>query len=621
MALLALAALLLWIASRRSAIDTAPPKMAAARPAETRGRPFESSPPIAAPIQLNRASSSRDLPAKGTFEGRVVSSATGQGVPAAEITFEHQSGAMSVRTGGDGSFAFQPPLLGQYRLAAILARNYLPFAPEWGRSPVRLTARAGERIRDIVLFLTPAVEYVGVVFDPKGQRLAGARVSLLDASQGDMALAPLEDSFVSNSRGEFRFRAPAWAWLEAEHPAFSPGRARVDAAAQASHRLELRVGDPEDKDKEVEANGSLTGQVLDPRGAPLAGAAVQARRRGRGGWSDRSSTTSDPGGRFILEGLRDGNYDLVATYPGYAPGRADSIASGEQDVVLQLSAGARVHGTVRERNGSRPVVAFTINLQRARGALERNSLTSEAFMDAQGLYEISGLSPGSYAAVAAGYGYAPSREVRFSVSESLEEQTVDFELERGGELVGSVVDSKSGAPVPGAQVEVEGSLSSSSSVPILSSAITDAAGQFELRGMASGYGSVYASAEGHHGRIIAGLRFENGQRLGPLRIDLKPTADGETPHLEFEGIGASLTVRRDALLIANVMASGGAAEAGLQVGDEILSVDGQVVTELGFNGAIQRIRGPEGSCIPLVVRKSGQQETSEIFVCRRRLQG
>src|SRR6266849_1500907 len=367
-----------------------------------------SSPPVGAPIQLNQASSSRGAPAKaGTFEGRVVSSATGQGVPSAEITFEHESGAMSVRTGADGSFAFQPAHLGHHRLAAILARDYLPFAPEWGHSPVQLTARAGERIRDIVLFLTPALEYLGVVLDPKG---------------------------------EFRFRAPAWAWLEAKHPSFSAARARVDAMAQTSRRLELRLSD---KDAgEVEPNETLAGQVVDPKGLPISGASVYAQRRARRGWGGGFSAKSDADGRFAFEGLLEGRYDIVATYPGFAAGRADSVPSGTTTVQLQLAAGARLRGKVRDRNSAAPVVAFNVSIQRARGALQRDSLSDDAFMDAQGQYEISGLPAGSYAAIAAGYGYAPSREIQFSISEALEEKTIDFELERGGELVGSVVDAK-----------------------------------------------------------------------------------------------------------------------------------------------------------------------------------
>jgi hypothetical protein len=578
------------------------------------------SPPGGAPIQLNRASSSRDAPAKaGTFEGRVVSSATGQGVPSAEITFEHESGALSVRTGADGSFAFQPTHLGQYRLAAILAREYLPFAPEWGRSPVRLTARAGERIRDIVLFLTPAVEYLGVVLDPRGERLAGAYVSLLDASQGEMALAPLEDTFVSNAKGEFRFQAPAWAWLEAKHPSFSAARARVDAMAQTSRRLELRLSAKEPE--EIEPNETLAGRVVDPKGLPISGASVFAQRRGRPGWGAGFSATSDLDGRFTFEGLLEGRYDIVATYPGLAAGRADAVRSGTSSVVLQLTDGARLRGRVRDRNSSAPVVAFNISIQRARGALQRDSLSDDAFMDAQGQYEIAGLPAGSYAAIAAGYGYAPSREIQFSISEALEDKAIDFELERGGELVGSVVDAKSGTPLVNAQIQMEGQLSSASAIPILSSAITDGAGKFELRGLASGLGSVVASADGHHSRIIAGMRFENGQRVGPVRIDLNPVAEGETPRTELEGIGASLTVRRDSLVIAALIPTGGGAEAGLHVGDEILTIDGRAVTEIGFQGAIQRIRGPEGSCIPLGVRRSADQPVTEILVCRRRIQG
>ena len=575
---------------------------------------------MGAPLQLNRASSGRDRPASaGSFEGKVVSSATGKGVPGAEITFEHESGAISARASPDGSFAFHPPKPGQYRLAAIVARDYLPFAPEWGRSPVMLTARAGERIRDIVLFLTPAIEYLGIVLDPNGQRLPGARVSLLDASQGEMALAPLPDSFVANERGEFTFRAPAWAWLEARHPSFSPGRSRVDASVQASRRLELRLAEKDET--EFEATGSVGGQVVDPQGAPIAGAAIQARRRGPR-WGSRSSATSGPDGRFEIAGLApEGRYDLMATYPGYASARAESVPSGTTSVTLHLAAGARLRGVVRDAQSSAPVVAFNVSILRVRGALQRDSVSSDAFMDARGQYEISGLPPGDYAAVAAGYGYAPSREGRFSISEALEGATIDFELERGGDLVGTVVDRKSGAPLPGAQVQLEGQLGADSSIPILSSAITDASGQFELRGLSAGLGSVVASADGHHSRIIAGLRFENGRRIGPLQIDLKPTAEGETPNVELEGIGATLMVRRDSLFVAGLMAGGGAAQAGLSEGDEILSVDGQPVTELGFRGAIQNIRGPEGSCVPLVVRRASDQQVSEVSVCRRRIQG
>jgi len=108
--------------------------------------------------------------------------------------------------------------------------------------------------------------------------------------------------------------------------------------------------------------------------------------------------------------------------------------------------------------------------------------------------------------------------------------------------------------------------------------------------------------------------------LGPLKVELEPTGEGEEPRLEMEGIGAVLSASNDSLVIARILDGGGAAQAGLAVGDEILSVDGRPVTELGFNGSIQRIRGPEGSCIPLTVRKADGRLTQTV-VCRSRVRG
>ena len=129
------------------------------------------------------------------------------------------------------------------------------------------------------------------------------------------------------------------------------------------------------------------------------------------------------------------------------------------------------------------------------------------------------------------------------------------------------------------------------------------------------------SAEGHHSRIVSGLQFENGQRLGPVELDLTPTAEGEEPTLELTGIGAVLMARNDVLVISDLMPGAGAAQAGLVVGDEILSIDGQSVLELGFNGAVQHIRGPEGTCVPITIRRAADRSLITISVCRQRVRG
>jgi hypothetical protein len=64
-----------------------------------------------------------------------------------------------------------------------------------------------------------------------------------------------------------------------------------------------------------------------------------------------------------------------------------------------------------------------------------------------------------------------------------------------------------------------------------------------------------------------------------------------------------LTAREDALVLGQIIEGGGAAEAGLAVGDGILRIDGVPVVEMGFPGAINRIRGPENSRVVLSIRR------------------
>ncbi len=82
-----------------------------------------------------------------------------------------------------------------------------------------------------------------------------------------------------------------------------------------------------------------------------------------------------------------------------------------------------------------------------------------------------------------------------------------------------------------------------------------------------------------------------------------------------------LTAKDDYLLIGQAIPGGGAAEVGLTTGDAVLAIDGVKVTDLGFEGSIGRIRGPEGSTVVLTVRKAGSAEAQAIAVPRRRIQG
>jgi hypothetical protein len=89
-------------------------------------------------------------------EGRVLSTADGAGVPGAGIVLTQGEGASETRADAEGRFRWSTDTLGTHQLTAIEAPGFASFAPELGSSSIRFEARAGVRLRDVTLFLTPA---------------------------------------------------------------------------------------------------------------------------------------------------------------------------------------------------------------------------------------------------------------------------------------------------------------------------------------------------------------------------------------------------------------------------------------------------------------------------------
>lgn len=631
-ALLALAALFfLWRGARRGSPASAPAPSAEAS-AEANAAPSSGPRPGRAgwssrsPIRLGEGSADRDEAlTRGAFEGRVLSWGTGRGVGGATISFSHDGQAASIVAAADGSFRFVPPEPGAYQIAMVTGEGHLPFAPAFGHSPISLTARQGERIRDIRLYLEPAVKYVGVVRSPSGEPVKGASVRLFDEDGGEASVAPMPDKFTSDERGEFTFSAPEDTILEARHPDYSPGRASINLAAQAGRRVTLRLAPKVDPPP---PSGVIAGRVVDSKGAPVLGARVRAIPA-----SPRLPpalerapilspvATTDEAGRFSLEDLSEDQYTVLAHYEELVPARAQGVRVGTQDLTLTLSAGAALRGTVRDEKGDAPVASFTIVVGARRGPLERDVIATKAVLDASGHYEVNGLAPGEYTVMAAAHGFAPSPDATFTVPDpAADPPDVNIKLTRGGRVTGVVVEEGTKKPIEGARVSVEGRAGPGpQAASVLASITTDAAGKFEMQGLGAGLQSITVVAEGHHGRIVSGLAVTEGGDVGPVTVELAKTEEGEEPRIELTGIGAVLSPKGDALVIGEVLPGGGAREAGIVPGDALLAIDGAVIVDIGFEAAIQRIRGPEGSRVDLLVRRAAGGDPALISVTRRRI--
>lgn len=87
---------------------------------------------------------------------------------------------------------------------------------------------------------------------------------------------------------------------------------------------------------------------------------------------------------------------------------------------------------------------------------------------------------------------------------------------------------------------------------------------------------------------------------------------------EFEGIGA--TVRQDeetgALIIVRPLPDSPALNAGILAGDQIVTVDGEDITELNQDVIISMVRGPAGTDVVLGVRRASEEDVLDITVTR-----
>lgn len=279
---------------------------------------------------------------------------------------------------------------------------------------------------------------------------------------------------------------------------------------------------------------------------------------------------------------------------------------------VQNTDGAILTGRVRREGSREPVTVFSVILSRRLGAMQSETVLGRAFADASGEFALRDLAPGDYdvRVGAAGYVVSAPRPVSLAASRPTD---VEIGLAPSCVVTGSVVSDRGGAALAGARVGLETGVSGPG---LTSAALADARGRFSVATLEAGPTSLNVSAPGHHTRVVAAgcAAGESARALGEVRLTaLEP---GEAPRIELTGIGAVLTGRGDALVVGEVLAGGGAAAAGLAPGDRVEAVDERPVDELGFRGAIEAIRGPEGSTVRLLVSRG--DGPARVLVAERR---
>jgi hypothetical protein len=283
--------------------------------------------------------------------------------------------ALEATSNEEGSFAIGGLEPGTYRVHIDAA----------GYAPLDRNLEAGADTVEIVLDAAGAI--AGCVVDALGQPITSYRV---DAQQperdGRRIMRPSGDTFGA-ADGCFLLENVAEGTYivtvsAPEHPTASVSDVMVSSGGTTDvGRVHLGSG------------AVVHGTVVDSSGSGILGASVSIDTRQSFSRGVEAAAVTAADGAFELSGIPAGVVDLVASHPEYAPGRATGIevepAEDSPEARIVLSAGGRIEGSLRKRDGAPvskamvtimpllPSSAFTFTMDMMRPLRDDGSFSAE----------------------------------------------------------------------------------------------------------------------------------------------------------------------------------------------------------------------------------------------------
>jgi uncharacterized GH25 family protein len=409
------------------------------------------------------------------LEGQVVGP-DGKGVGSAEVWISSVPPQSTVSK-DDGSFAF----------AKLVGRTY------------ELTATAGDLVGTLAFKLTPqsdpaiikltqGASIAVTVTDEENHPVRNANVGVVDVSARKAS---------TDGSGKVTLVAVpvGWVSLEASADGYAP-TTRFASVAVSKTPIEIAIT--------LKKGVAVSGRVVDEAGKPIKGAHISPKSPGWGGGSGNSSTpiVSDEKGQWKVPALAAGTYTFSAFDGEHAPSesRPTTITTRATDgVEIVMKVGGALRGTVTTTEGSASPYA-TVRVARAeRRGEEWGGALRQSVADEHGVFVIKGL-PREKLQVRAESDAAASKVIAADVTTVNEVKDLKIILDVKGTIAGVVVDEL-GAPVAEASVNatvdfMAGGDISASALSGFSTATTDGAGAFVIRGLPDGDYKVWAQRPG-----------------------------------------------------------------------------------------------------------------------------
>jgi protocatechuate 3,4-dioxygenase beta subunit len=246
----------------------------------------------------------------------------------------------------------------------------------------------------------------------------------------------------------------------------------------------------------VEGTGRIEGSAVDGKtGQPLGAFEVSYQSdalgmgavfrvpRGGGrftGGAGEAQLVESPDGRFALEEVPAGKWEVVVTAKGYQVGRAAAIvveeATTTEGVEVRVAPGSVLRGVVKDARSRRGIPDARVRVRGETGDAGASQGSGGLFTDVEGRFEAEGLAPGKVAVTAEHADYTSRRESAVLAEGG---SSVEIALSRGSAL-GGVVLSETRQPVSGAAVSLQGGAPRGGSFGGSDETTTDGAGRFRF---------------------------------------------------------------------------------------------------------------------------------------------
>lgn len=398
-------------------------------------------------------------------------------------------------TNSDGEFAVRGVPPGNAVLS-VKASGFLDYRFELGE-----LADGSERA-GLVARLEQGEVVAGFVRWPDGTPAAGAtvRLSQTRAVFGDFRAPVPIPEILTEADGSFAFPGLTEGNCDvaatAIHPddAPDPGSKLSRLQAKKLPRWIARQTGVEPGTRGVDlvltAGESLTGEVTDDLGQPIKNFSVVASPSGegllfQGARRPIRARFSDENGRFALEGLIDGTWDLRVNAMSHAeaPVRTIEVPSGRTERFV-LPRAAKIEGVVQDPTGE------TVSRAEVEYAVGTGGFDDDDKADSDGEFTISELTPGRVRLRARADGFARSEIVLIDVAAGEKRDGVLLVLQPGAILSGVLHPDED--PRSGRSVRLRG--------PASRNVNTDGGGRFRFEGLDPGRYTVSLQPEGGRGR-------------------------------------------------------------------------------------------------------------------------